>query len=84
MQLKSHIHTPKSAKECEGMSPHIPKWIRTLGVGVSMDFRIFKECFEGQNSLDWQLLYTIENLLKLKCLKWGCIIHLNTYNTSYG
>jgi hypothetical protein len=29
------------------MSPHIPKWAPTLGVGVPMDFQIFKEQFQG-------------------------------------
>jgi hypothetical protein len=32
-----------SVGECEGMSPHTPKWPPTLGVGVPMDFQIFKE-----------------------------------------
>jgi len=31
--------------KCEGMNPHIPKWAPTLGVGVLMDFQIFKEQF---------------------------------------
>jgi hypothetical protein len=26
MQLGSHIHILGNAKECEGMSPHTPKW----------------------------------------------------------
>ncbi len=30
-----------SAKECEGMNPHTPKWTPLLGVGIPMDFRIF-------------------------------------------
>jgi hypothetical protein len=29
------------------MSPHTPKWIPTLGVGVPMNFQFFKEQFEG-------------------------------------
>jgi len=43
VQLGSHIHTPKSAGQCEGMSPNTPKWIAILGVGVPMDFLIFRE-----------------------------------------
>jgi hypothetical protein len=39
---------------------------------------------KGQNSLDWRFPYTIENLLKRRCLKWAHMIHLNTYNISYG
>jgi hypothetical protein len=40
-------HAPKSAKECEGIGPHIPKGIPTLGVGVSMDPWMFIEQFQG-------------------------------------
>jgi len=32
VQLESHIHILKSAGECEGMSPHTPKWAPTLGL----------------------------------------------------
>ncbi len=36
-------HAPRSVGECEGMNLHIPKWARTLGVGVLMDSQIFRE-----------------------------------------
>jgi hypothetical protein len=36
-------HVPKSARECEGMNLHTPKGAPTLGVGVSMESRIFKK-----------------------------------------
>jgi len=29
------------------MNPHTPKWTPTLGIGVSMKFRMFKERFQG-------------------------------------
>jgi hypothetical protein len=32
VQLENHIHNPRSAKKCEGMNPHTPKWSSTLGV----------------------------------------------------
>jgi hypothetical protein len=32
----------RSVGECDGMNPHIPKWVFTLGIGVLMDFWIFK------------------------------------------
>ena len=41
------FHAFGSAKECEGMNPHTPKGTPTLGVGVSMDFQIFKEQLQG-------------------------------------
>ncbi len=36
-------HAPGSVGECEGMTPHTQKGAPTLGVGVSMDFQIFRE-----------------------------------------
>jgi hypothetical protein len=35
------FHAPGSVRECEGMNPHTPKWVPTLGVRIPMDFRIF-------------------------------------------
>ncbi len=32
VQPENHIHTLENAGECEGMSPHTPKWIAILGV----------------------------------------------------
>jgi hypothetical protein len=83
VQPESHIHHLRSAGECEGMNPHTPNGHPTLGIGILMDSQIFKEQFEGQNSLDYKIHFTIENLLRCRCLKWGPIIHLNTYNRSY-
>ncbi len=40
--------------------------------------------FRGQNSLPWRILYIIGKLLKLRCLKWARIAHLDIWNTSYG
>ncbi len=37
------FHAPRSVGKCEGMNLHTPKGAPTLGVGVPMDFRIFKE-----------------------------------------
>ncbi len=34
--------------------------------------------------MDWELPYTIRNILKHRCLKWACMVHLSTWNTSYG
>jgi hypothetical protein len=59
VQPKGHIHTPRSAGECEGMSSYTPKWVPILGVGDSKDSQIFGEQFDG--SKDW-----IEKLLKYR------------------
>jgi hypothetical protein len=45
----------------------------------------FSECdCRGQNPLYWKVLYIIEKLLELRCLKWAHMTHLDTLNTSYG
>jgi hypothetical protein len=41
------FHDPWNVGECEGMNPHTPKWAFTLGVGVPMDFQIFRGRFQG-------------------------------------
>ncbi len=38
----------------------------------------------GQNPMHWRVHYTIGKLLKLKCLKWACMTHLDIWNTSFG
>jgi hypothetical protein len=40
-------HAPGSVRECEGMNPHTPKGVSTLGVGVPVDSRIFKGQLQG-------------------------------------
>jgi len=38
---------PGSERKCEGMNPHTPKGAFTLGVGVSVDSRMFKKRLQG-------------------------------------
>jgi len=38
---------PGSERKCEGMNLHIPKGAPTLGVGVPMDSRMFRERLQG-------------------------------------
>jgi hypothetical protein len=71
-------------QECEGIDPHTPKGTLTLGVRVSVDSRMFREWLQGQNPMDWKVIYIIEKLLKRKCLKWARMTHLDIWNTSYG
>jgi len=77
-------HVPMSVRKCEGMNPHILKGASTLGVGVLVDSRIFRERLQGSklNGL-WSSLYH-KKLLELKCLKWVRMTHLDTSNISYG
>jgi hypothetical protein len=50
--------TPRSVGECEVVSHHTPKATPTLGEGVSVDSRNFRDQFEGTklNGL-WRSLY---------------------------
>jgi len=38
---------PGSEGKCEGMNLHTPKGTSTLGVGLPVDSKIFKEQFQG-------------------------------------
>ncbi len=50
--------TPRSEGECEGVSHHTPKATPTLGDGVPVDSRNFREIFEGSNlNGSWRSLY---------------------------
>jgi hypothetical protein len=71
-------HVPRSAKKCEGMNPHtfkeLPLW--------ELESWWIPECSKGdrkgQNPMDWGVFYIIGKILKLKCLKWARMIHLET------
>ncbi len=39
---------------------------------------------KGQNPLNWGVPYIIGKILKLRCLKWARMTHLNISNRSYG
>jgi len=45
------FHAPGSARECEGMNPHTPKWAPTLGVGGPVDSQIFREQLQGSKPI---------------------------------
>jgi hypothetical protein len=73
-----------------GMQKNVREWAHTFPSGLPLweleslwTFKFSKSDLRGQNSLDWSTPYTIEKLLKHRCLKWVHMIHLNTYNTSY-
>jgi hypothetical protein len=80
VQPRSHICTPGNVKEWTHTFPsELPVWeLESL-----WSFEYSKRYFNNQISLDQRVLYTIEKLLKLRCLKWACITHLSTCNTSY-
>ncbi len=56
-------HTVRSVRKCEGVNPHTPKATPTLGDGVSVDSRNFKERFQGSKLNDlWISLYHWKDL----------------------
>jgi hypothetical protein len=75
---RNHISCSRSAKKCEGMNPHTPKWTPTLGIGIPMGSEFLEGDCRGQNSLNWKVIYIIEKLLKRKCLKWACMTNLGS------
>jgi hypothetical protein len=68
---------PGSARKCEGIDPHTPKGTPLW----ELESQWTPECSEndcrGQNPMDWKVLYIIGKLLKLRCLKWARITHLD-------
>ncbi len=72
-------------------SGSVREWAHTLSNGLPFwelkslwSLKFLKNNLKSQNSLNWKLLYTIGKILRLRCLKWAHMIHLSTYNTSYG
>jgi hypothetical protein len=69
----------------------VREWVHTIPSGLPLweleslwSPKFLKSDFRGWISLDWKFHYIIEKLLRSGCLKWACLIHLSTYNTSYG
>jgi hypothetical protein len=42
-----------------------------------------RDC-RGQNTSHWDVLYTVEKVLKFRCPKWPHMSHLDIFSTSYG
>jgi hypothetical protein len=69
----------------------VREWTLTLPRQLPLEELEFRKTPEssgsncrGQTPLVWRNLYIIRKLLKLKCLKWARITHLDIWNTSYG
>jgi len=43
-----------------------------------------KHDFRGQNTLHWDVIYTLRKVLSWRCPKWPCMSHLDICSTSYG
>jgi hypothetical protein len=80
----SHITCSRECKECWGHEPshsqvnsHVGNWSPKRIPEFS------KHNYKGQTSSPQRVLYIIGNLLKLRCLKWSRISHLDIWNISY-
>jgi hypothetical protein len=74
-----------------GVKESVKEWTLTLPRELppwELESRWTPKCLEndckGQNPMDLGVLYTIENLLKRKCLKCVRMTHLDIWNKSYG
>jgi hypothetical protein len=74
-----------------GVQKNAKEWIFTLPSELlfwELESRWSPEYSEGvcrgQNSLDKKITYIIGKILEPRCLKWACMIHLDTWNASYG
>jgi hypothetical protein len=82
MEPISHIHTFGSVGKCEGMNSHTPNWAPTLGIGILMDFQIFKKWFLGSKLII--LNSSLYHWKDLKCLKWARMTHLSSKHIDCG
>jgi len=73
-----------SERKCEGMTLTLPRELPPWELESRWTPECSKSDCKGQNSMDWGFFYTIENLLKFRCLKWARMTHLDIWNTSYG
>jgi len=48
------LHAPENVGKCEGMNPHTPKGASTLGIGILMDSRMFREQLKGSKPNGWK------------------------------
>jgi hypothetical protein len=71
------FHVFGSVEGCEEMNPRTFKWAPTLGIESQWTFKFSESDRRGENSLDWKIPYTIEKILKHRCLKWACTSHLS-------
>jgi hypothetical protein len=74
-----------------GVKVSVKEWTLTLPKEFppwELESRWTPKCSESdcrcQNPMHWGVFYTIENLLKRRCLKWVHMTHLDIWNTSYG
>jgi hypothetical protein len=83
-RLLAKKRKPERERKCEGMNPHTPKGESHLESWSPGGFPNVQRAIVGGNPMDWKKIYTIEKLLKRRCLKWALMTHLDIWNASYG
>ncbi len=53
------------------MNPHTPKWAPTLGIGVPMDFQIFREKFQGSKLIELKVFLYHWKALEMQMSEMG-------------
>jgi hypothetical protein len=77
--LYKGVATPFRGK-CENET-HTPKSGNLESFGTLENLELDCRC---QNTLHWDVLYTVGKVLKCKCPKWPCMSHLDICNPCYG
>jgi hypothetical protein len=73
------VATPLWGK-CEDET-HTPKSGNLESYGTPATSELYSR---GQNTSPWNVIYTVEKVLKCRCRKWPHMSHLEICNTSYG
>ncbi len=70
------FHALESVGECEGMNFTLPSELPLWELESQWTLESSEGHLRDQNSLHWKVPYTLEKLLKLRCLKWARMTHL--------
>jgi hypothetical protein len=65
------------------MDIQTPKWAPFWELESRWALEFLERNCKGQNPSHWRVFYIIENLLKLRCLKWAHMTYLDIWNTCY-
>ncbi len=91
LQLRQGLARLRAKRGSPGVKESVREWTLTLLRELppwELESRWTLECsksnYRGKNLMDWRVLYTIEKLLKRRCLKRARVTHLDIWNTSYG
>ncbi len=94
-QRLARVQDKREAQEAHLIFPGVQESVKEWTFTLPSELRLRKlesrwtpelsrsDC-RGQTPLDWKVIYIIEKLLKLECLKWARMTHLDILNTSYG